>query len=245
MEDFVKIGDHLAASGFFGDIHAAQGFAIATGCYQEALSYEQWRRTYHVIEGKPSMRADTMLAKLLELGGDYDILERTDTVAHIRANRAGKEPHEVRFTMEDAIEVGLPFKSGTKTLKRNWKVHPKNMLWARASSDAVRAVDPRVNHGIYTPEEMEGPEGDDVANAMSGDPVPLAKAPAAAEIPADVFQALPADAVDFDLVPFGPNAGKRWIDLGREILTKVLADPQTLTKEHLIAVQAAFDKSPF
>ena len=243
MADFMKIGEQLAASGFFGEIFPAQGFAIASGCYQEGLSYEQWRRTYHVIEGKPSMRADTMLAKLLEQGGNYEILERTDLVAHIRANRAGCEPHEVRFTMEDAIAVGLPFKNGTKTLKRNWRVHPKNMLWARASSDAVRAVDPRVNHGIYTPEEMESPNGDDIANAISGDPVPLTKAPAA--VPEDPFTAIPKHTVDYDIVPFGPHAGKTWLNLGRDILQLVIANPKTLTKEHIEAAQVALDKSPF
>ena len=235
----MKIGEQLAASGFYGELFPAQGFAIATACYQEGISYEQFRRTYHIIESKPSMRADTMLAKLLELGGDYKVIERTATVAHIRARRSGGEPVDVRMTMEEAVEKGLPF-TKAKTMKRNWKVHPTNMLWARVSSEVVRVVEPRVNYGIYTPEELEG--DDDAATAISGEPIPCTKPPA---VPADPFSAIPADTVDYNIVPFGPSAGKRWIDLGRVTLQAVIANPQTLTKEHLEAVNTAFEKLPF
>jgi hypothetical protein len=35
----------------------------------------------HIIEGKPSMRADAMLAKFVERGGKYEIAERSATRA--------------------------------------------------------------------------------------------------------------------------------------------------------------------
>jgi len=228
-QDVQYYGAMIAQSGMFGADSEAQGVAIVLMCHQQGQSLLEYQRTFHLVGGKPSMKADVMLAKLLEYGGGYEVLERSETVAHIKAWRQGNEanPFELRLTIEQAIEQKLPFKGDGRTFKNTWQNYPRAMLWARASSEAVRVVEPRVNAGIYAPEEL-----DDDAN-----PAPIE--------PTDPFAAIPPDPVDYDIVPFGPSAGKRWFDLGREVLMRVKADPKTLTKEHLQAVDAALERLPF
>lgn len=264
-EDAMSVGTMIARSGMFEARSNEAGAVIAMMCAGEDMSLLEFIRTFHIIEGRPTMKADVMLVKFLQLGGHYDVIERSDTAAEIVLNREGAKAVTFRLTFDEVKRAGYCFGKDGKTLSRNWAVRPKNMLWARVVSDAVRVMDPRVNAGIYTAEEMsdeetrtepapkpvqDKPQPKPVKAAPAPEPVAPAptvapSAPAPVAPLADPFADLPDDPVDYSVCPIGKNKGKAWSELPRDVLLKVVDSPQTLTKKHVEAVKAALEKTPF
>lgn len=244
-DDALKIGRMIARSGTFGVETDEGGAVIALMCYQEGMSLLQFHRTYNMVGNRPSMRADTMLAKFMELGGDFDIVQRDEDKAVVRLRRKDKEALEFSLTFDEVKKAGYCYSKDGKTLSKNWQVRPRNMLWARVVSDGIRTVDPRVNAGIYTEEEVV--EFDPADSPPPGDPKPkqLKDTPEASTKASDPFQDMPSSPVDFAVVPIGAHAGKKWTELNRETLEKVIKNPKTLTPEHLKEVQKALDNAPF
>ena len=100
-------------------------------------------RSIHIIEGKPCMSAELMLARARRFGHKTKWLEMSAERAEIEIDGT-----RLSFTMAEAKAAGI-------TGKDNWKKYPAAMLRARASSAAVRAICPEVlGSGIYTPEEI-------------------------------------------------------------------------------------------
>lgn len=153
----------------------AQGEAAALTCLQEGLTPIDFVRRYHLIQGKPVMRADAMLAELrLNHGGDFKIVERSPERAAIVITR-GDQSFEAEFTWEEAQQSRWPWKNWQdhdKGLKDNWATPTdrKSMLWARLVSDTLRAFIPELCSGVYTPEEM-GDVIDSTATVVSSVPM--------------------------------------------------------------------------
>ena len=61
--ELVEAGKLLATSQAFGAVNPAAGFLIVATCHQQGISLMEFHRTYHMVDGKPSMRADAMLAE--------------------------------------------------------------------------------------------------------------------------------------------------------------------------------------
>jgi len=157
MTDLVAMGELLAASGMFSEITSQQGFVIALHLYQNSMSPIEFVEKYHIVYGRVTMRADAMLAGLIECGGSYDIVKRDEEIASIKIKIAGKKTlllFELKW--QDAEKEKFT-KKKDGTIKENWST-PRmrmQMLWARVVSDAVRATFPQVCAGSYTPEEVE------------------------------------------------------------------------------------------
>lgn len=136
-----------------------QGQAVALTCLVEGITPLEFKRTYHLIQGSPAMRADAMLAKFRNAGGRHKIVERTENRAAILLTSADGETFENEFTRAQAEASRWPWKDWgdhSKGLKDNWATPTdfKAMLWARLVSDSVRAFAPEIVAGIYTPEEL-------------------------------------------------------------------------------------------
>lgn len=103
----------------------------------------------HVIDGRPSMSAELMLALVLRSGHELVIAHTDHLSCTVEARRRGaQKSSSFQFSMSDAETAGL---AG----KQVWKAHPAAMLRARAISAACRAVFPDVLMGIsYVPEEV-------------------------------------------------------------------------------------------
>lgn len=115
------------------------------------LSAMQSIRGIHVIEGKPTLSADMMVAlvKRSPVCKFFRLVSSTDTEAVYETHRADEpEPVRMGYAKEQAILAG---KWGAGT----WKAHPAAMLRARASSALARAVYPDVVAGVYDPDELE------------------------------------------------------------------------------------------
>lgn len=164
---YEKVDNPIAFCDAMGETCAAivgcslqQGKGVALTCLCEGITPHEYARTYHNIQGKSSMRADAMLAIFrTKYGGKHRIIERSATRAAIELVNAEGDVYAAEFTWADAEASRWPWKDADnhgKGLKDNWSTptDQKNMLWARLVSDSIRAFQPEVVAGIYTPEEI-------------------------------------------------------------------------------------------
>jgi hypothetical protein len=234
MNELAVAGELLAQSGMFGIQNAAAGFVVAATCHQQGISLMEFQRTYHIVEGKPSMRADAMLAEFRKRGGRYTIVENTVTRAAAQFEFEGnKIPAE--FTIEDAQRTGDCFKSDGKTIKHTWAKRPEDMLWARMVSRAVRRLCPEIVAGLYTPEEVC--DFDD--RPARREPVEIAPEVAAVRAGGIV------DQIDYTICPIGGAEwkGRSWNEFQTELLEAALgsADP-AMTHTHKAAIRVVLEE---
>lgn len=131
----------------------------------------------NVIQGKPTMSAEIMLAYIYR---DYPtaeivIVEKGPSKCVIKAKRPSeKEFSTFTWDMERAKKMGL-------AVKDNWQKQPETMLFWRSITEMKRAKFPEVLMGIdYAPEEL-GAEVDSTGSLKDVGPA-LPQAPTTATI---------------------------------------------------------------
>lgn len=233
VQDLLSLGKMFELSGMFGCNQQGQGTVLVMTCLSEGISPLRFTQTYHIIDGKISMRADAMLAKFVQRGGKYKIIERSETRAAAKFEKDGNVL-DAEFTIEEAQKRHLTISKTKNKEKDSWLYNPKQMLWARLVSDNVRTLDPGVNHGTYTPEEVSdfddsiidvGPESEQAASTEpiqegattqgTKDDAPFPEEKAESEKP-DKLPEEPAETVKKDdpkLVPYGKQKGRFWSEL--------------------------------
>lgn len=150
IADVMEMATAAAKSGLFAGIGTPEAaFTLMMLCHSEGLHPMQALRRFDIIDGKPSMKADAILAEFLNRGGmvewhrnDHEECRATFTAPGL------KTPVTVSWTIADAQRAGL-------LRKNNWMGYPRQMLRARVISEGVRMSMPAVVVGIYTPEEVE------------------------------------------------------------------------------------------
>lgn len=149
------MSDSMFQSGVFKGAPKALCDIIALECMARKQTPLQLAQTFHVFDGKLSMRADAILAEFNRLGGTHVIIARTPERAEIEL-KWNKKATLFSFTWEEAQKEPYVYDKTGVNLKVNWATPRSRMqlLWARVVSDGVRAVCPRVNSGRYTPEEI-------------------------------------------------------------------------------------------
>ena len=182
--EVTKMAAVAASSRMFGFKTQDEALAIMLLCQGEGLHPAVAMRDYHVISGRPSMKADAMLARFQQAGGSVKWTRYDETaVSGVFSHPQGGSV-EITWNMEQAKRANL---SG----KDVWKAHPRAMLRARCISEGIRTVFPACIVGVYTPEEIQ---------AM---PEPVAVQSHVVEEPA---AAPPAPPVEAPLLLIGPDA---------------------------------------
>lgn len=131
----------------FGLQNEDAALALMLICQSENLHPMQAVRRFHIIKGRPAMRADAMQAEFQRAGGTVHWLERSNTCCRATFEHSSGGKLTVCWTLEDAKSAGL-------TSNENWRRFPRQMLAARVISEGVRAVLPAIICGMYTPEEI-------------------------------------------------------------------------------------------
>lgn len=130
------------------------GIVLAMTCMAERITPMEFIQTYHIIQGRPSMRADAMLAKFRAAGGRVRWLNVGDDGKEARAVFSyGGDEMELAFTIVEAEKL-----IGKKRLDDpdgNWFKSRGPMLRARLTSKALRIISPELVSGTYLPEEIE------------------------------------------------------------------------------------------
>ncbi|MGI5153626.1 hypothetical protein [Microbispora sp. CA-102843] len=108
----------------------------------------------YVVEGRPTMSAKLMRARVLAAGHDLVYEENTITRCRVRGRRRGEQAWTtVEWTMDDAKRAGLAGKN-------TWQKYPRRMLQARATGELCDIVFPDVVAGMAVTEEAEDDAGD-------------------------------------------------------------------------------------
>jgi len=243
MADIEQLGKMFETSGMFGCNQQGQGTVLAMTCVMQRMTPLEFIQTYHIVEGRPSMRSDAMLAKLLEIGGSYKIMERTPEVASVWMKYRSAEG---TFTLTHAHVKEEPFywKKDGKTPKDNYASPRKRMqmLWARVTSDGVRAIAPIVSSGLYTPEEVAD-FGDDKPTAKQAKSVTVSPPMQETTTTATTATVEVLPPVDYGVMPIGKNKGKRFDELDAVMLEKIiiLEGYEAITPEHKAEAKKALD----
>ena len=97
----------IAQSGLFGVKNPTQALALMLLAQAEGMHPATAARDYHVIQGRPTLKADTMLARFQAAGGSVEWHDYTDKVvsATFSHPRGGKV--QVAWTLETAKEAEL------------------------------------------------------------------------------------------------------------------------------------------
>ena len=137
----------IAESKLFGIQTPAQALALGLLCQAEGRHPAEAARDYHIINGKPSLKSEAMLARFQQAGGRVEWHEYTHEAVSGTFTHPQGGSLKVSWTMQDATRAGL---TGNPT----WKKFPRQMLKARCISEAVRGIFPGVLSGLYAPEEV-------------------------------------------------------------------------------------------
>jgi 5'-3' exonuclease len=108
-------------------------------------------RSFHIVEGKPTMSAGMMSALVLGSGKakQFRCIHTSTERATFRCQRSDEDTFiDVSFTIEEARAAGLV------KPRSGWEKYPADMLVARARARAGRLVWPDVLANVYTFEEM-------------------------------------------------------------------------------------------
>lgn len=111
-------------------------------------------RGIHVIQGKPVLAADTIVALVLSSGlAEYfaEIESSSTSVTYETKRKSTPFPQRCTWTLDDAKRAGL------YPTKDNWRLYPRAMLASRAKAELARSAYPDVIAGVYDADEIQVP----------------------------------------------------------------------------------------
>jgi len=147
LTDMSNMAQAFAKSGFFGYKNSSEAFTLMCLAQANGLHPAKAAERYHIIQGRPAMKADAMLAAFQESGGKVRWVKRTEKECTLHLSHPQGGELDVTWNIDRATKAGL-------TGKSTWKQYPTQMLSARCVSEGVRALYPACLCGMYTPEEV-------------------------------------------------------------------------------------------
>lgn len=142
-----RLADYAAKSNLFGVKTREEAVTLMMLAQSEGLHPMQALRRFHIIKGKPTMRADAIQAEFQARGGKIEFHERSDKACDATFTASNGARVRVRWDAERAKRADL---GGDM-----YRKYPAAMYHSRCMSEGVRATDPGVVVGIYTPEEAQ------------------------------------------------------------------------------------------
>ena len=149
FNDMTLMADSIAKSGLFGMKNVNEVLALMLVAQAEGLHPATAARDYHIIQGRPALKADAMLARFQQAGGKVDWTSYTDALVSGQFTHPNGGSLTVTWSIEQAQKAGLIKPGG------GWTKYPRAMLRSRVVSEGIRSVYPGCVVGTYTPEEVE------------------------------------------------------------------------------------------
>lgn len=148
ISEIATMAEVISKSGFFGMKNIEQAMALmliaqAEGKHPATAAWE-----YNVIQNKPALKADAMMARFQAAGGKVEWIDMTDLKVSAKFSHPSGGSVVIDWDMARAKAAGL----GGKDM---WTKFPRQMLRARVISEGIRTVFPGVAVGVYTPEEVQ------------------------------------------------------------------------------------------
>lgn len=157
-EQIEKMSRVITLSGLFGVNKPEQAMALMLVAQAEGMHPVTAARDYHIIQGKPTLKVDALLSRFIKAGGKIVYNKYTDQSVSVTASHPECGELTVDWDIARARQAGIANKD-------IWKSYPRNMLRARAVSEAIHAIAPWVAVGVLTKEEAEDiPETPQIVN---------------------------------------------------------------------------------
>jgi hypothetical protein len=149
MDAIERMAERMVKSRLFGVENIDQAVALMLVAQADGLHPAVAARDYHVIQGRPTLKADAMMARFQQAGGRVEWQDYTDLkVSGLFSHPQSPKPVLIEWTLEQAKRIGLANKD-------NWRKYPRQMLRARVISEGVRTTYPAIATGVYTPDEVQ------------------------------------------------------------------------------------------
>ena len=194
LGDMQVMASAIVKSGLFGMKTPDQALALMIVATAEGRHPGSVASDYHIIQGRASLKSDSMLARFQQSGGRVEWHDHTnEKVAATFSHPAGGSLR-IDWDMARAKAAGLGGKD-------NWKSYPRQMLRARVISEGVRATFPAVLNGMYTPEEVGEFDAPRPVRSAKVEPVVEVKAEPVVEpvaVPATETKSIEAEVVSID-----------------------------------------------
>jgi len=163
VDQIQTMANAVVKSQLFGMKTVEQATALMLIAQAEGYHPALAARDYHIIQGRPTLKAETMMARFQQQGGKVDWKTLSDEEVTATFSHPSGGSATITWTFEQARKAGL-------TGKDNWKNYPRAMLRARVVSEGIRTVFPGVVLGVYTPEEVQDiptqPQSRDMGTAV-------------------------------------------------------------------------------
>jgi 5'-3' exonuclease len=153
LESAYKMSRVLLQSRLFSNFGSEQSvFAALVMGRELGLGATASLNGIYVVQGKPTLKTETMVALVLRSGkADYlKVTESTKERCTVKTHRnddPDPDPTVVTFTIDDAKRLGLANRD-------QWKKQPATMCMWRAYAKLIRMTFPEVTLGLYGYEEM-------------------------------------------------------------------------------------------
>jgi len=247
------IAKYVVKSGLFGVSRPDEAVALMLLARAEGLHPMRAVQQYHIVKGRPVMRADAMLARFQAAGGKVRWIERSDTAVEAEFEHPAGGKVRVRWALEDAKRAGLLDKKNRDGSPNMWEKYPRQMLTARVISEGIRTIYPGVITGIYTPEEVydfEEPEERPGPRVVKAEVVevepeekqeaPSPEPPRKKEVPRVIKAPAKREVAENPWAQIGELLEALKIDPGEAILiARVITGKQVETAKDLSAKEAA------
>lgn len=149
INEIQQMAGAVVASGLFPGMKTKeQAFALMLICHAKGLHPIEATERYHVIQGRPSMKAETIVAEFQRAGGKLEWTEYSDERV------TGTFTHPQGGTLTNTWDIARAQKAGLAN-KDNWKNYPASMLASRCASEAIRRIYPGCLHGMHTTDEVQ------------------------------------------------------------------------------------------
>jgi len=159
MSAITDLGKLFHQSQIMGVSTPGDGAVLALTCMCEGITPLEFAKTYHIIKGRPSMKADAMSARFRQSGGKCRWINLGDDGKEARAEFTyDGQTLEIAYTIDDAKKVMGKDDKGKDRIDQpdsNWSKDRGAMLRARLITKAIRIIAPELIAGVYTPDELE------------------------------------------------------------------------------------------
>lgn len=146
MSDMERLATAIAKSKLFGMQTQEQALALMAIAQAEGLHPAIAARDYHIVQGRPTLKADAMLARFQAAGGKVEWHSYTDECCDATLSHPSGGTVRIIWDMERVKQAEIKNSD-------MYRKYPRNMLRARVISEGIRTVYPGVVVGTYTPEE--------------------------------------------------------------------------------------------
>ena len=147
MADMERMAGAMAKSNLFGVKTPDQALSLMLLSQAQGIHPAQAAVDYHIIQGRPSLTTNAILARFQQAGGKVEYHIYTDTECKATFSHAQGGSLTLSWTIDQAKRAGL-------TGKDSWRMYARAMLRSRVIAEGVRAVYPAVLGGMYSQEEV-------------------------------------------------------------------------------------------